>query len=139
MRITFYIILALLFLACPVCAEPVVIVNQNSGVDSLKREQVIDLFMGRSRAFPNGHRAIPCDQGFKSSTAAQFYKLLTGRTLAQINAYWARLIFTGRAMPPLQLRGNEKVMEEVRRNPAAIAYVDETYVDDTVKVIFRFQ
>lgn len=119
-------------------AKPVVIVNRNNNISGMSRNEIIDLFMGRTKAFPNGSPVIPCDQGYNSETAAQFYRLLTGKSLAQINAYWARLIFTGRAVPPLQLKGNTMVLVEVRKNPAAIGYIDEKYVNDSVRVIFRF-
>lgn len=52
---------ALLGLPWPARAELVVIVNPQSGVDQLTRSQVINIFLGNHREFPNGLRARPFD------------------------------------------------------------------------------
>jgi ABC-type phosphate transport system substrate-binding protein len=119
-------------------AELVVIVNPENNVDTLNKEEVIDLFMGRFNVFPDGRDSIPLDQKGNSEIRKVFYNMLTGKSIAQINAYWARLLFTGRAVPPIKLKSSTKILEEVRNNTNSIAYIDSTDVDETVKVIFRF-
>jgi len=89
--------------------------------------------MGRVHVFPNGKFALSIDQS--SPLRAEFYEKLTGRPVEQINAYWARIMFTGQASPPQQLPDDKAVLQTVRENEGAIGYIDKTRVDKTVRVL----
>lgn len=39
----------------------VVVMNTNSGIERLSRDQVINIFLGRFRQLPNGATALPVD------------------------------------------------------------------------------
>lgn len=106
------------------CAELVVIVNARNPVAELSRKEVIDLYMGRSINFPNGDPALPLDQAAGSQLRQNFYQTLIGKSEANINAYWARLLFSGIASPPRVMPTIETTLQVVRENTAAIAYVD---------------
>ena len=82
--------------------------------------------MGRTRVLPNGNFALPLDF---QDLREPFYTQLTDRPLAQINAYWARLMFTGQASPPMQLPDEAAVLKTVEDNKGAIAYVDSKTVN----------
>lgn len=91
--------------------------------------------MGRVRTFPNGKFALPMDQS--SFLRAEFYEKLTGRPVEQINAYWARIMFTGQASPPQQLPSDDAVIQTVRENEGAIGYINKTSADKTVRVLLQ--
>lgn len=116
-------------------AQLVVIVNKDNEVSQMSKREVIDLFMGRYIIFPNGVAAIPLDQPVNSDTRKKFYLLLTGKSVAQVNAYWARLIFTGRASPPRVMPNVKTTIRVVRENKDVIAYLPQKDVDNTVKVV----
>lgn len=117
----------------------VVIVNANNPINALTREQVVDIYMGRRTHFPNGQAALPIDLSPDSPLRVAFYQILVGRTVAQVNAYWARLLFTGRATPPRVLPTPEAVRDVVRANPNAIAYLNRQMVDDQVKIVYHLR
>jgi hypothetical protein len=117
----------------------VVVVNAANEVAQLERYQVVDIFMGRTAAFPNGEIALPLDLKVDSRERERFYTSLTGRTAAQVNAYWARLIFSGRASPPRVMHSVAAILDAIRKNRGAIAYLDSQQVDSTVKVIYRLE
>lgn len=123
----------LLLLTSSARAEVAVIANPKNILDAPTRQQVQDIFLGRTRTFPNGKFALPIDQ--TSPLRAEFYRLLTGRPIEQINAYWARIIFTGQASPPLRVPDDSAVLKIVRENEDAIGYVDKAHVDKTVHVL----
>ena len=114
-------------------AELAVIAHIKNKIDSLTAQQVQDIFLGRVRTFPNGKFALSIDQS--SSLRAEFYEKLTGRPVEQINAYWARIMFTGQASPPQQLPDDDAVLQTVRENEGAIGYIDKTSVNKTVRVL----
>lgn len=124
----------LLFAAASARAELAVIVHAGNKVEVPSHRLVQDIFLGRARMFPNGEAALPIDQS--SSLRAEFYQLLTERPIEQINAYWARLMFTGQSSPPPQVRDDGEMLRKVRDNVGAIGYVDKARVDATVRVLF---
>ena len=140
-RHTILLILILLLSANEAYADIVVIVNAANPVTSLSRKQLTDMYMGRQINFPNGDPALPIDQAAGSSLRQQYYQELVGKSEAKINAYWARLLFSGIASPPRVLPTPEAVLQIVRENAAAIAYMEEASVsqdvqDNRVKVVF---
>jgi ABC-type phosphate transport system substrate-binding protein len=116
-------------------ADIVVIVNKENSSTSLTTEQLVDIYMGRQRYFPNGDLALRIDQDPNSEIRSDFYQKLINKSIAEVNAYWARLLFTGQATPPNVLENTQSILKAVRDNPGAVAYIDSKDVDDTVKVI----
>lgn len=134
------VLLAAGFLAGPVArAEIVVIVHPSNPVSNLSRDQVIDLYMGRVIVFPGGGLALPLDQSPGSDAQRAFYQGLIGRSVAEVKAWWARLLFTGAASPPRALPSAAAVLKTVRENPNAIAYIDSGDVDERVKIVYRLK
>ena len=117
----------------------VVVVGKGNTVDSLSKTQVIDIYMGRYNTFPNGVVAKPLDRTTGSNEKQQFYQLLVNKSEEKINAYWARLLFSGRASPPSNYPSNDQMLDELRRSDKAIGYVLESEVDDSLKVVYRFE
>lgn len=116
----------------------VLIANPTSGIKQLTREQATDLYMGRNRKLPSGATSLPIDLA-GSKDRERFYTLLVNKDLAQINSYWARLVFSGKATPPFQAPDVRTAVDLVATNPNAIAYVDRTAVDNRVKVVLEIK
>ncbi len=112
----------------------VIITNPNSGVDKMTRDEVTAVFMGRTKKLPSGITALPIDQPV-SGGKAKFYGELINKELAEINSYWARLIFSGQGTPPRQADDNAEILEIVGSNKGAIAYVPRNVVDKRVRII----
>lgn len=129
-------LIALVMCALPARAELVVIVNAGSGVDALSREEVINIFMGRYRKLPDGVLAQPLDVDGETPERRAFYKKLIDKSLADINAYWARLIFSGRTLPPRALKNQAEVLDRVASDPAAIGYIERVNLNNRVRVVY---
>lgn len=142
MRNTLSSLLALVLLtlagAAP-AAGLVVIVNPASGVQHLSRDEAVNIFMGRYRKLPSGIVALPIDIGSQSPQRRRFYQLLVGSDLPVIDAYWARLVFSGQTSPPLQAPDDRTAIELVAGNRSAIAYVDRDRVDARVRVALELE
>jgi len=131
------------FVAIPAIAtaadDIVVIVNQKIDVNKLDREEVIDIFLGRNRHLTSGVTALPMDLPITSIERAQFYSRLTGKGTNEINAYWARLTFSGRASPPAVAHSQEEAIQMVIDNSGAVGYVARSKVVPSVKIIFELK
>lgn len=117
--------------------ELVVVVSAKSAVTRLSQDEVIDIFLGRRRELPNGQAAAPIDQPKTSATRADFYRALTNKTLSEINAYWARLYFSGKANPPPQAEKPTDVMAHVLNTSGGIGYLDQDQLDPRFRVVLK--
>jgi hypothetical protein len=105
-------------------ADYYVVVSERAHFATLTRQEVLHLFMGRTRTFPDGTLAVALDLS-DDGLRGGFYRLLSGMTLPQVNSYWARLMFSGRNLPPQRLDSPDKMIDRVRNNPAAIGWLAE--------------
>ena len=117
-------------------AEVAVVVNISVLADNITKDDIANVFLKRTKNLPNGIQLTPIDQKESLKLKQEFYLKVTGKNPNQLNAYWSRLMFTGKAMPPQTVRNDEEVMHAVRSNPSLIGYIDTSKVDDTVKVLF---
>ncbi|MBP7640711.1 hypothetical protein [Thauera phenylacetica] len=129
------VLLALLLSTQGAAAEElVVIVHRDSGISTLSREQASHLFLGRVKMLPSGGRANVVEV---EPLRASFYRRLLGREIAEINAYWARLQFSGRTQPPLRVSDSAAAVARVAEDPQAIAFVDAVPDDPRARVVLR--
>jgi ABC-type phosphate transport system substrate-binding protein len=120
-----------------VSGDVVVVVSARSPVATLAPYQVADIFLGKSNRFPDGKQAVPVDQSEDSAAHRRFYEAYANMSAAQVKARWSKIIFTGRGRPPLELANGFEVKKFLSEHPNAIGYIDETLVDDSVKVLLK--
>lgn len=113
----------------------VVIVNLESGVTRLTREEATNIFMGRQKHLRPGLVALPVEQVAPGQARARFYELLVNLPLPQVRAYWARLYFSGQAQPPRQTESAAETLQVVAANKGAIGFVEQTQLDHRVKAV----
>ncbi len=120
------------------CAEPVVVVSAASALHQLSQEEVVNIFLGRYRRLPTGGTALPIDQPEASVVRAEFYRRLVNKDVNEINAYWSRLIFSGRTSPPLQANSAAEVIVLLLGQPASVAYMERSQVDKRLRIVMEF-
>lgn len=118
-------------------AEYVVIVNQGVSTD-LSQQDVERLFLAKTKTFPDGNTAVPVNQQEGSEIRITFDSRINGKNESQMKSYWAKLIFTGKAIPVRQLGSDQEVLEFVASQPGAIGYINAGNADDSVTVLFNF-
>lgn len=119
-------------------AELVLIAHPESGIEKLTKSEVINIYLGRYRRLPTGATAVPIDLAENIEKKAIFYQLLVDKNLAQINAYWSRLVFSGKTRPPLQVENARAALKYVANNPNALAYIDRADVNSQVIIVFEW-
>lgn len=119
--------------------EIVVIVNNTNPGTLLTSREVSDIFLGRRRTFPSGEPVLVLEQERDSFLRREFFKRLNGMTLKRLNAYWARLQFSGQVQPPPVMPDSKRVIEAVGDNADAIGYVNSSSVDDSVRIVLRLK
>jgi ABC-type phosphate transport system substrate-binding protein len=112
-----------------------VIVHGSNPVESLRAGYASQLFLNKISRWEHGEKVKPVDRSPRSATRIEFSKSVHGRPVRAVKSYWQQMIFSGRGLPPPELRSDAEVIEYVRRNPGAIGYVWEGTVLENVKAI----
>ncbi|WP_394224422.1 phosphate ABC transporter substrate-binding protein [Alteromonas gracilis] len=132
------IVAALCFLlSAPLCAGTAVIVNanNNSGIDF---DTVKKIYLGKVKAFPDGNRVIPLTFEQGNVIRDAFNINVLGKSESQYSAFWSKLVFTGRGTPPKMIATEDEMLSLVATNPNTIGLIDESKVNNTVKVVGTF-
>lgn len=125
---------SLLLLLCSIALLPAaaagaavkVVVHGSNPVAALTKAKAADLFLKRVTRWDNGRTVTPVDLAEKNPARAAFSKELLGKEVAWVKSYWQKMIFSGRATPPVELSSDAEVLDLVRGNQDAIGYVSDT-------------
>ena len=116
-------------------AEVVAVVSARGPATAMTASQVADIFLGRTSRFPDGRPAVPIDQAEGSVARDEFYFAYAGKSQAQLNAHWAKFVFTGRGRPPMEVANGLEVRKHLADHPNDIGYIERNLVDASVKVV----
>ena len=119
-------------------AEVVVIVNASSPINSATAEEIQQVFLGKRNEI-GGVSVTPVDHSEGNEVREVFYDKVVDKTPSQLNAYWSRLIFTGKGKPPKQYFDDAEVLETVLEEGDSVGYIDSSSIAEGVKVIFTVQ
>lgn len=122
-----------LALALPAMAEVVVIVNPKAGESALSKDQVAQVFLGKSSAL------TPVDQAENSAVRSEFYKKVTDREPSQVKSLWSKLVFTGKATMPKEFGDSAAVKKAVAADPKLVGYIEKSALDASVKAVYTAQ
>lgn len=131
------LVLPLLLLATVCKAELVVVVNPAVHIDNLEISEVARIFMKKRKTLPNGEEAIPLSQASRADVNEAFFAKISGQNKMQRDAYWARLMFTGKGRPPEDAKSDALMKQRIAGDKRYIGYIDAASVDSGVKVVCR--
>jgi periplasmic binding family protein len=123
---------ALLALACCLlmagvsgAAEPfVVIVNAANPAAAMSGEELSNFFLKKTSRWPQGGEEVrPVDLPEQSGARESFSRQVHQKSTAAVKAYWQKMIFSGREVPPPEKASSAEVVAYVRAHRGAIGYV----------------
>jgi DNA-binding transcriptional LysR family regulator len=113
----------------------VVIVNPSNHFDALSRSKLSFLYLRKVSRWPWGAEVDPIDLRAQEPARRQFTRDVLGTTEEQLAQYWIDQRITRGVGPPTEARDVAAAKAMVAAHPGAIAYIPESAVDNTVKVI----
>lgn len=116
-------------------ARLVVIVSARSPLTALSENEVADIYLGRRSQLPGGGEVVPIDLADDAASRAMFYRIVCGKSPAQLRAYWSKLVFTGGGRPPREVADAEAMKRLVASGTNAIGYIDSSLLDASVKAV----
>lgn len=128
------LVLVLLFVAAPAMAEVIVIVNKEAPASSLDKASLSDMYLGKKTLWDKNTKvALSVLKG--GAIHDQFVEKFVGKTAAQFQSYWNKLLFTGAGTPPTAFKTEKELVDFVARTKGAIGYIDSATAHDSVKVL----
>jgi ABC-type phosphate transport system substrate-binding protein len=117
-------------------ADFLVVVNASNPETALPAVDVSKMFLQKKTLWRPAERVIPVDLAEDSPVRASFSRVIHQRSTAAVKAYWQKMIFSGRDVPPPEKASPTEVLAFVRANPGAIGYVPAgTALPDGVKTL----
>jgi hypothetical protein len=109
----------------------------NPSFNELSRSKARMLYRGKTKSL-QGKRIELSDWPENSTERAEFYQSLLGKDVAQMNAYWASLSFSGKARPPKEINAAniDAVIEWTSQKPERIGYAPLNALPDGANVLY---
>ena len=120
-------------------ADVVVVVGAKSGIRTLTKIQVAGIFLAKKAyPLPDGEDAMPLDLYEGNPIRDEFYAKVTGKSAAQLQAYWPDAMLSGLSSPrPMRMSDIDAVKQMLDRNPDYIGYIRKKAVDGSVRVVLE--
>lgn len=116
-----------------------IIVSKKSNIDVMSKKDVSRIFLSKTKELPNGQKALTIEPNAKDDQEV-FYKKVCGKSRQQLKRYWATVLFTGKGQPPKKMIKIEDIIEFVKNNINAIAYVPTALLtSNEIKIVLELK
>ncbi|WP_394128087.1 hypothetical protein [Vibrio hepatarius] len=131
-----YLSLLLLLFTPYSAAGLFVVVSEQSQINVFEVSDIADVYLGRSKVLDSLYINQVIDR--KGELRRRFFMSVTQMRESQVNAYWAKLKFSGSMRAPEQVEADSSVFEKLLANPQAIGYTSERpAVNSGIKVVLE--
>ena len=114
----------------------VVIVHESNVLTGLSTDELARLFMRKTVRWTTGQTVTPVDLAETSAARASFSQDVHHKSAGEVKSYWQSVMSGGRGIPPMEAPSEAAVVQFVRTNPGAIAYVSAgTVLGPGVRVV----
>lgn len=109
----------------------------NDDLPPLSKSKARMLYRGKSKKISGSLKIVLVDLPETSIHREEFYKMLLGKSVSQMNGYWAGLAFSGRGSPPEELDSDDikQILKWLNDNPNGIAYAPIESVPEEVNIL----
>ncbi|ACJ28906.1 Conserved hypothetical protein [Shewanella piezotolerans WP3] len=113
------------------------IFSLNNELPPLSKSKARMLYRGKSKKIGGSLKIVLVDLPETSMHREDFYSMLLGKSVSQMNGYWAGLAFSGKGSPPEELDGDDikQILKWLNDNPNGIAYAPIESVPEEVNIL----
>ncbi|MDX1802999.1 MAG: hypothetical protein R3292_02885 [Alcanivorax sp.] len=134
----FLMVLMALALPWNAIAAIVIVTSPHSALSQVKQSQLRQLYLRGSQHLGE-QKVLALDLPDNSALRDRFYQQAVGKSASQVKTFWARMIFTGRGVPPRQVGGVSDMINTLRHQPDTLGYLPEGKVPSDLKVLMRLK
>jgi ABC-type phosphate transport system substrate-binding protein len=127
---------ALLVASAAQAGDFVVIVNK-ANTAAVDKAMVAKIYTGEMKSWSDGTLVAAYDLPEDNAQRANFSTEVVGKPVTSLKAFWAQLIFSGKALPPKSAPSDDDMKKMVAANKGAVGYIKPGSVDDSVKVAVK--
>lgn len=114
----------------------VIVANTEHDANDFTRRDVRNLFMGGALKHDLYARVLPPE----NKTRVLFNTKVIGLTESRIQSYWAQMRFSGRKVQPKELNNEDDMIEYLKNNKGAIAYLSaESTIPSELTVLLKIE
>lgn len=132
MRIVFLLLMATALITGPALAGVTVIANPSVLTDSISKNDLKEIFLGKQVKWPDNSRIKFVLSG-DYDIHITFLKQYVGRSPTQFEMYWRNQVFTGQGQTPVKLRSDRDIINFVASTPGAVGYVSSQPESSAIK------
>ncbi|MCL1095810.1 hypothetical protein [Shewanella kaireitica] len=109
----------------------------NNELPPLSKSKARMLYRGKSKKIGGSLKIVLVDLPETSMHREDFYSMLLGKSVTQMNGYWAGLAFSGKGSPPEELDSDDikQILKWLNENPNGIAYAPIESVPEEVNIL----
>ncbi len=134
--VTAFIVGIFLLFPCTGGADDVVIItNKSVSADSLKEEDVKNIFIGKVTSWNDNQKINFATLPNGDEIHKAFLKKFIKRTPEQYSRYWKKQIFTGKSRIPKSFQTEKDMLEFVAGTKGAVGYASTSQITDDIKVL----
>lgn len=115
-----FLSLCFLFVSSYAYAGFYIVVNANNMMSAISIEDVADVYLGRKKVLGSIYIDQVLDR--TSEQRRRFFFAVTNMQESQVNAYWAKLKFSGRMRAPEVVGSEDELINIIANNPQAVGY-----------------
>ena len=121
------------FFVAPTCAKVLIIANNSVSQESLNKEELQNIFLGKTVKWPDntGIQFVTTE----TDAHEEFLKMYINRSSSQFRNYWRKMVFTGKGRKPKAFKNDAEIIQFVSETSGAIGYVGTDAALKNVKVI----
>jgi ABC-type phosphate transport system substrate-binding protein len=134
MKLLFALALLAFLIPTAYAQEAVFVVNPGVTETSITPEDAKAILLGNKARWESSGN-IKLIVQTESALNEKVIRDFTQRTPDQFDKYWKKLLFTGKAVMPIQAKTDAEVIDFVSKTPGAMGYAAKESVTDKVKVI----
>ncbi|MCF6173448.1 MAG: hypothetical protein L3J44_06685 [Campylobacteraceae bacterium] len=112
------------------------VVISNKKMQNLSIEQIKEIYLKQLNSI-NNLEIIPLNLGTKNSLRKKFQERVLHMDLIQLKSYWKKQHSVDKR-PPLNIKSAASVKAFVNKINGAIGYINAIDVDDSVKILYRW-
>lgn len=100
----------------------IIIINSSVTIDSLRKEDLRNIFLGKKTKWDNGQLIKPA-MLTSGELHENFIDQIVRKSTFAFDNYWRQRIYTGQGVPPVQLEQEQELIDYVKNTQGAIGYM----------------
>ncbi len=134
-RVLKIIISSLIFSSVSLASEYVVIANKT--MKNISKAQIKAIYLKKITVIDE-ITVVPLSLPARDSLRKKFEQDILKMNFSRLKFYWAKQHYKG-LRPPISMKSQQSILSFVKKVEGAIGYIDANNLDESVKVIYRWE